>query len=109
MIIASILLALSSAFTPTAGKAVDTEAPAEMMVVASAGDQQPANEEQVVESEVRSGLSPRPADPRTLREFWPVFVGFVIAWLGIVGYLLVRVGRHHGAVARAAHRPDASA
>jgi CcmD family protein len=40
-----------------------------------------------------SGLPVRPPDPRTLREFWPVFVGFAVTWVGLVGYLLTFGGR----------------
>jgi len=42
----------------------------------------------VAQARVPSGLPAREAPPRTLEAFWPVFVGFVLSWLGIVAYLL---------------------
>lgn len=52
-----------------------------------------------------SGLPPRAPVPRTLREFWPVFVLLALAWIGIVGYLL-RCGAAFGRIVEGVRRLD---
>lgn len=47
-----------------------------------------------------SGLPRRAPDPMTLHEYWPVFLGFSVTWLGIVAYFL-SVGRSLDRTARA--------
>lgn len=34
------------------------------------------------------GLPPRPMAPRTMADFWPVFLFFALTWAGILGYLM---------------------
>ena len=52
-----------------------------------------------------SGLPRRPPDPRTLREYWPVFAALSLSWAGIVAYL-ISLGRPFGRAARAIHDLD---
>ena len=47
-----------------------------------------------------TGLPPRAAPPRTMADKWPVFLVFVVTWIGIVGYLIV-TGRRTGRLAAA--------
>ncbi len=35
-----------------------------------------------------SGLPRRAPEARTMAGYWPVFAGFALVWVGIVGYLL---------------------
>ena len=78
------LLATSSAqdntttTVPTSEVAPEVQLPPDIIPVAT---QQP------------SGLPQRAPDPRTLRELWPVFAGFTVAWLGILAYVLSVGGR----------------
>ena len=60
----------------------------------------------------RGGIPQRAPEPRTMREFWPVFLGFAATWLAIVAYVL-HAGSRIGRAARAARgleeRSDAGA
>ena len=55
-------------------------------------------------AQVASGLPARAPWPRTLVEFWPVFAGFAVSWLGIVAYTLTfgrRIRRVEAAIQQA--------
>ena len=53
----------------------------------------------VAAAQSTSGLPQRAPEPRTMREFWPVFLFLSLAWVGIVGAAL-RLGRPYGRIAQ---------
>lgn len=68
-------------------------------VVASAQAVPQASPEEAAPAPAATGLPQRAPDPRTLHEFWPVFLAFSVSWAGIVAYLLT-VGGAYGRTAR---------
>jgi hypothetical protein len=52
--------------------------------------------------QVISGLPRRAPEPPTMREFWPWFVGFALAWLSITAYVLT-LGRPWRRIAASAN------
>jgi CcmD family protein len=43
---------------------------------------------QAAPAEPSTGLPQRPAQPRTMRDYWHVFIAFAITWLLLFGYAL---------------------
>ena len=46
----------------------------------------------------QSGLPQRAPEPRTMREFWPVFLVLSLVWLGVVAFAL-RLSGPYGRIA----------
>lgn len=81
LVMAFVLAAMSAPPVAPAAAQVRADEPAAPAVVET---------EAVAPAEVGAGftLPPRPAPPRTMEALWPVFVLFVVSWLGIIVYLL---------------------
>jgi hypothetical protein len=104
-LIASLALGISLLMPMDAhGLAKPAAAPPGLAAVRT---QVPPSESQPAVSQPRqgSGLPQQAPTPRTMREFWPVFVLLSLGWIGIVGYLL-RCGAVFGRIAEGVRHLD---
>lgn len=85
VLISTLFLALTL-FVPIFQSGSSVVAPASLVAMAVA--QTPDSATAMSDAQVISGLPARAPDPRTLHEFWPVFVFFAASWIGITGYVL---------------------
>lgn len=58
------------------------------------------------DGQVPTGLPQRAPEPRTLREFWPMFLALAVGWAFLIGYG-VMLTRRHGRVASMIHELEA--